>query len=266
MHEEFPTMGSGIRERLVGLCDAMGAHLEGLQDSKRRVSEAVHEIRKQGKALRAGMALVGMPRASVRAIGTVGRMLAGQRDAVSRLKTWQRLDWDDGPQGYNPAVRAVGAMLEKLAHAAGHRPPAEAVAWAQARINEVRLVLELCSEETLQAALPDGRRQLRKRLHKRMRHLSMRRRDAPAFHEARKALKAWLGAQELLGKTPDEVCIKLAELLGDENDLSALETWLTARGFSKGMAPGIWLRVNERHHQLRADVLQESSCWIPRLS
>ena len=259
MHEAMTAVNAGIRERLVGLCDAMGAHLHGLLGSKRRVSEAVHEIRKQGKALRAGMVLVGMPQACVRAIGTVGRMLAGQRDAVSRLKTWQRLGWDEEPQGLNPAVRAVGAMLEKLAHAAGRRPPAEAVAWAQARIDEARMVLASRSEETLQAAVPGGLRRLRKRLHKRMRQLGMRRRDAPAFHETRKALKAWLGAQELLDKPPDEACAKLAELLGDENDLSALETWLTARGFSKGMAPGIWLRVNERHHQLRADILQQSS-------
>jgi hypothetical protein len=250
--------GAGIRERLLGLCDAMAAHLNGLLDSKRRVAEVVHETRKLGKALRGGMTLVGMPKAGVQAVATVGRLLAGQRDAVSRLKTWQRLAWDGAPQGQDPAVLAVGAMLEKLAHSAGRRPPKEAVGWAAARLGEARSLLERQSEAALQAALPPGLRQLRKRVHKRMQCLGMRRRDAPAFHELRKALKALLGAQALLGKPPADDCVKLAELLGDENDLSALETWLNARGFSAGMAPGIWKRVSARHKQLRMGILEES--------
>ncbi|MEI6675420.1 MAG: CHAD domain-containing protein [Verrucomicrobiota bacterium] len=252
----MPPVDAGIRERLLALCDAMVAHLRGLRDSKRRVSETVHETRKLGKALRGGMTLVGMPKACVRAVATVARMLAGQRDAVSRLKTWQRLNWDEGPQGQDPAVLAVGAMLEKLAHSAGRKPPAEAVGWAEARLGEARALLERHSEAALQAALPRGLRRLRKRVHQRMQRLGLRRHHAPAFHEVRKALKAWLGALELLGEAPDDTCEKLAELLGDENDLSALETWLNARGFSKGMAPGVWSRVSARHQQLRISILE----------
>ena len=258
MQEVMTAVDAGMRERLLGLCDAMAAHLRGLRDPKRRVSETVHETRKLGKALRGGMTLVGMPKASVRAVATVARMLAGQRDAVSRLKTWQRLNWDEGPQGQDPAVQAVGAMLEKLAHSAGRRPPVEAVAWAEARLGEARSLLERHSEAALQAALPHGLHRLHRRVHKRLRLLGLRRRHAPAFHEGRKALKAWLGAQALLGETPDDACVKLAELLGDENDLSALETWLNARGFSKGMAPGVWSRVSVRHKQLRVGILEES--------
>ncbi|MCX6877422.1 MAG: CHAD domain-containing protein [Verrucomicrobia bacterium] len=255
MHEKEAAMGAGLRARLVGLCDAMEARLGGLLDSKRRVSEDVHEIRKLGKALRGGLALVGMPGATVRAVTGVGRLLAGQRDAVSRLKTWERLGWDEGPQGQDPAVRAVGALLGKLARSAGRRPPAEAVAWAQAKIGEVRQALARRTEDELQGKLPHGVRRLRRRVGKRMRRVGMQHRDAPAFHELRKALKAWLGTQALLGEPTDETCVTLAESLGDENDLSALETWLAAHGFSEELAPVVWQRVSDLHHKLRTQLV-----------
>jgi len=252
MHNAVAAMGSGIRERLLGLCEAMETRLHGLLDSKRRVAEDVHEIRKLGKALRGGLALVGMPEETLQAVTAVGRLLAGQRDAVSRLKTWQRLGWEERPEAEDPAVRAVTAMLEKLAHSAGRRPPQEAVAWAVARMGEVRSALAQLAEEQLQAKLPQGMCRLKQRMDKRVGKLGMRHRDEPAFHKARKALKAWLGAQTLMGEAADVVCVQLADLLGDENDLSALEAWLDARGFSKEVTPLLWQRVSELHHTLRA--------------
>ncbi|KAB2639467.1 MAG: CHAD domain-containing protein [Verrucomicrobia bacterium] len=251
MHEAVTAMGGGMRERLLGLCDEMDARLHGLLDSKHRVAEGVHQIRKTGKALRGGLALVGMPRVTLAAVTAVGRLLAGQRDAVSRLKTWQRLGWDDRPEVEDPAVIAIGPMLEKLAHAAGRRPPPEAVAWAVARIATVRAALAGQHEKALLANLPQGLRRLRRRLAKQLRKLSLRHRDEPAFHKARKALKAWLGAQTLMGNAADKSCARLAELLGDENDLSALKAWLQARGFSKPVAPRVWQLLRERHRTLR---------------
>ncbi len=254
MHMAVAAMGPGLRERLVGLCDAMEARLHGLRDSKRRVVDDVHEIRKLGKALRGGLALVGMDRPSLRAVAAIGRLLAGPRDAVSCLKTWRHLGWDDAQSEVEiPAVRAVTAMLEKLAHSAGRRPPQEAVAWAVARIDEVRAALAGQTEAGLLEKLPHGVRRLRRRMDKRLGKLGMRRRDAPAFHQARKAVKAWLGAQALLGEPADDTCVQLAALLGDENDLSALEDWLNARGFSKAVTPLMWRRLGELHHTLRAD-------------
>ena len=244
-----------MRGHLLGLCDSMDACLRSLLDSKRRVAEGVHDTRKLGKALRGGLALVGMPRATLAAVTAVGRMLAGQRDAVSRLKTWQRLGWDNAPQAEVDTLTAVTAMLEKLAHSAGRKPPQEAVAWAVAHIATVRAALVPQSEESLLEALPEGLRRLKRRLAKRLRKLGMRHRDEPAFHEARKGVKAWLGAQTLMGQTADSNCLHLAELLGDENDLSALEAWLKARGFSKPMAPLMWRHLHERHHTVRIHCL-----------
>ena len=255
MHEAVATTGNGMRERLLDLCDAMETRLLGLLDSKRRVAEGVHEIRKVGKALRGGLALVGMPRATLGAVTAVGRLLAGQRDAVSRMKTWQRLGWEDRLDVEDPAVSAVTAMMEKLAHSARRRPPQQAVAWAVARIATVRAALAGQSEEALLANLPQGMRRLRQRLTKQLGKLGLRHRDEPAFHKARKALKAWLGAQALMGDDVNSRCGRLAELLGDENDLSALEAWLNARGFCEPLAPRIWLHLGERHRALRADCL-----------
>jgi len=253
MHEIVAAMGSGIRERLVGLCDAIDTRLFGLLDSKRRVADDVHEIRKFGKALRGGLVLVGMPGTSLRAVTAVGRLLSAPRDAVSYLKTWHRLGWQERPEGDDAAVRAVTAMLEKLAHSAGRRPPPEAVAWAVGRIAEVRAALAGQSEEALLEHLPQGLCRLQQRVAKRLLKLGMQPRQHPAFHQARKALKAWLGAQALLGQLADDACVHLADLLGDENDLSALEAWLNARGFSQEMAPLLWQRVSELHHTLRLD-------------
>ncbi len=255
MHEVQAVTESSMRGHLLGLCNSMDACLLGLLDSKRRVAEGVHETRKVGKALRGGLALVGMPRATLGAVTAVGRMLAGQRDAVSRLKTWQRLGWEDAPQAEADTISAVTAMLEKLAHSAGRKPPQEAVAWAVAHIATVRAALVPRSEESLLEALPQGLRRLKRRLAKRLCKLGMRRSDEPAFHEARKGLKAWLGAQILLGQTANSDCLHLAELLGDENDLSALEAWLKARGFSKPMAPLMWRHLHERHHTVRIHCL-----------
>ena len=245
-------MGSGMCERLLGLCDAMEARLHGLLDSKRRVAEDVHEIRKAGKALRGGLALVGMPSATLGCVTAVGRLLAGQRDAVSRLKTWKCLGWEDRAEAEDPAVRAISALLDKLAHSAGRRPPLEAVDWAVARIATVRAELAGQSEEMLLAKVPQGLRRLRRRVAKRLRKLGPRHRDEPSFHTARKALKAWLGAQALMGNAAAEDCTRLASLLGDENDLSALEAWLHARGFGKQVAPLVWQRLRRRHRTLRA--------------
>ena len=68
------------------------------------------------------------------------------------------------------------------------------------------------------------------------------------FHDARKALKAFIGVAGFLPERAEPLDPKLAEiadLLGDVNDSATLSDWLTAHGFSEKFAPGVWKLVKK---------------------
>ena len=88
------------KDRLAGGCDTMRQRLHGLLDAKGRVAEEVHAIRKLGKSLRGGFSLFRLEKSAALEIQAIGRLLAGPRDAVSRLKTWNKLGWVGDPQGF----------------------------------------------------------------------------------------------------------------------------------------------------------------------
>jgi hypothetical protein len=80
------------------------------------------------------------------------------------------------------------------------------------------------------------------------------------FHDARKALKAYLGALGFMPEgliTPDPILADLPELLGDENDLATLSEWLEKHGFTAELVPDLWNKLKERRHHLRSEVIGE---------
>jgi hypothetical protein len=86
------------------------------------------------------------------------------------------------------------------------------------------------------------------------------------FHEARKAVKALLGAVGFL--PADTISIdphyeKLAELLGDENDLATLSDWLEAHGFSQRFVPDLWLTLDHAIQKLRRHVIRDLAKLSP---
>jgi hypothetical protein len=242
------------REQLTGGCDRMEHLLHGLLDTRGRIAEEVHATRKLGKSLRGGFALFGLGKSSSREIQAIGRLLSGPRDAVSRLSTWKKVAW----HGDAEAAAAIGALLEQLTHSAARRPPPETIAWCVERVYSARRKLEQLPPASLAEQIAVGLGKLDKQVIKRCRKLDHAGKED--FHDARKALKAYLGALGFMPEglvTPDPILAELPELLGDENDLATLSEWLEKHGFTAELVPGLWTTLKDRRHHLRSKVIGE---------
>ncbi len=237
-------------------CDTMERLLAGLLDSKGRVAEEVHAIRKLGKSLRGGFSLFGLRKSSAQEIQAIGRLLSGPRDAVSRLGTWQKIGWDEDAA----AVSAICGLLDQQTHSAARRPPPETIAWCHERVVAARENLLAVPPENLAAHLTAGIQKLGKQVVKRCRKLNDP--SEEDFHDTRKSLKAYLGA---LGFLPEEAAAPqpemagLAELLGDENDLATLSTWLEEHGFTSRFVPGLWKKMKASRQKLRKQAMADAT-------
>lgn len=228
--------------------------LHGLLDSKGRVGEEVHAIRKLGKSLRGGFSLFRL-KDSADEIQAIGRLLAESRDAVSRLNTWQKLGWNDDPT----VASAVHGLLDQQTHSAARRPPPEMIAWCVARVSIARQALTDLPAGDLETTLARGLNKLYQQVRKRCLHLNHR--DETHFHEARKALKAYLGALDFLPEgtvTPEPEMAAIADLLGDENDIATLSDWLTDHGFTPKFAPSLWQSLKDHRRKLQKQAVADS--------
>ena len=256
---EMPDQATALaaRQRLLHDCEEMKRMLHGLLDSKGRVAEEIHAIRKLGKSLRGGFALFGLGKSAASQIQAIGRLLAGPRDAVSRFNTWNKLGWVGEPR----ACTAIAGLLEQQTHSAARRPPPEAIDWCAARVDASCAELLALPENTLAGRCSGGLDKLRRKLRKRFKDLDHGREED--FHEARKALKAWLGALGFLpDRSPaaDSSPLKLADWLGDENDLATLGIWLDEHGFTGRFEPGLWQCLSAERQRLQDKTAAESKC------
>lgn len=236
---------SEVRARLVAECLAMEESLRGLLHPNAHVTDETHALRKKGKSLRGGLVLLRVPKSAARAVGAVGKLLGAPRDSVSRRTTWRRLDLEGGSHAEEASVAAIGALLDMHAKSAARRPPPVAVEWAETRLRHARAALAAIPEEDLEKRVRKGRKALARRLAKRLKAVGQDP-GAVELHEARKAIKAWLGALHHLGEEPEKELIDYAEVLGDVNDLHVLATWLAVHGFSEGSSPIPWRALEER--------------------
>lgn len=233
----------------------MKKQLRGLLDSQGKVADEVHALRKLGKSLRGGFSLFRLEKSAALEIQAIGRLLSGPRDAVSRLSTWHKLAWT----GDDKVTMAIGGLLDQQTHSAARRPPLATVDWCIERVDVAQGALLVLPTEDLAATITKGLEKLEKRTLKRCRNLSHR--EPEDFHEARKAVKALLGAGAFL---PDGVIsldpryLGLAEMLGDENDLSTLSTWLNRHGFTPKFAPELWKKLKEARHNLQRLAIKEA--------
>lgn len=246
-------------DQLTRGCDSMEHFLNGLLDSKGRVAEEVHAIRKLGKSLRGGFSLFGL-KDSAKEIQAIGRLLSGPRDAVSRLSTWGKLGWDEDP--FSSA--AILGLLDQQTHSAARRPPLETIAWCVERVAAAKKSLVDLPPETLAERIATGAGKLRKQVTKRCKKLD--RNGEEDFHDARKALKAYLGALGFLPEGSfalDPKMSELAEILGDENDLATLSTWLDEHGFTDYFVPGLWVKLGTSRHKLRKQAVRDAAKLVP---
>ncbi len=85
------------------------------------------------------------------------------------------------------------------------------------------------------------------------------------FHDARKALKAYLGALAFL---PDgafrhhPAMVELTEILGDENDLTTLSHWLEIHGFTVEFASDLWLKIDKSRKLLQQRAMLEAALLV----
>ena len=223
--------------------------LVGLADAADQSAARVHELRKLGKTLRGGFALFGL-RASSRSIQAVGRLLAGRRDAVSRRNTWRKLGWDADAE----VCAAVEGLLEDHVIQAATAPPPAALDWGLARVRVARDGLRDWQGDA--ASLEASLRRLRNRSRRLCGRLDHRSPDD--FHEARKALKAWLGAAGMVPRhplQPGQADHDLADLLGDENDLATLTAWLDGHGFTRAVSPELRKSLKKARRRIQREAI-----------
>lgn len=249
---EATTEFDGARAALIGACEEMKKRLVGLTDSHGRIADEIHLLRKLGKRLRGGLAIIGEAKPCLRWIAVIGRMLGGTRDANVRVKTWHSLGVSSPATGAVEA--AIIGLLELEADAATRRPPQGVIDWSLAAVQQVQSRIEACSVEDLAKRAEKGTTHLSRRLKKRLKR-TLERVDNEDFHETRKAAKAWLGGMALVapglslpGKEETE---KLASNLGDENDLEVLAQWLNSRGFTQATAKAAWKVLRKRQEKIR---------------
>jgi CHAD domain-containing protein len=243
---------SGARTALIAACEEMEARLRGLLDSHGRVADEIHQLRKLGKRLRGGLAMIGEPKPCVRLIPVIGRMLGGSRDAVVRAKTWRSLGVDSTVTG---AVEiAIRDLLDLESDASTRKPPQGVIDWSLAAVGQVKARLESHSPEEVAGKAAEGASLLRRRLKRRLKR-ALERVENEDFHECRKAAKAWLGGMSIVAPEhplpAKEETEKLSGSLGDENDLEVLATWLTSRGFSPTTAKPAWKVLRKRQEKIR---------------
>lgn len=246
-------------ERLATECETMKGLLLGLLDSKGKVANEVHAIRKLGKSLRGGFSLFRLDKSSSLEIQAIGRLLSAPRDAVSRYGTWNKLAWADDPV----VSEAIARLLEQQTFSAARRPPRETIDWCLARVDAGLDGLQQLPDGNLTGILTKGMKRLKKRAFKRCGKLYQQ--SEEDFHEARKSVKALLGAAGFL---PEGVLVvhpkfhDLAEYLGDENDLATLSVWLRGHGFTERFAPDLWATLKETRRKLQKRVISD----VPKLS
>jgi hypothetical protein len=256
MCAETPLNAGQTRERLAMGCEQMKQLLEGLLDSKGKVAEEIHAIRKLGKSLRGGFSLFRLGKSAAMEIQAIGRLLSGPRDAVSRFNTWNKLRWTGEPA----LATAIGGLLEQQTHSAARRPPPETIAWSLARVDVAAGELQALPEEDLAERIAKGLVKLERKAVSHCRKLDHRAEED--FHEARKALKAWTGALGFLHEGTvkvEPVLHELAELLGDENDLATLSLWLEEHGFTKRFAPDLWRAISASRRRLQRKVIKDGA-------
>ncbi len=250
----FPdSVASFARERISGGCDTLREQLQGLLDNKGRVEEEVHAIRKLGKSVRGGFTLCCLEKSAAREIQAVGRLLSGPRDAVTRWHTWEKLAWDGG----KPLAAAIAGLLEQQTHSAARRPPPETIAWCVDRVGTAQQALQDVPTDEFPERLGKGLGKLHGRFIQRCARLEQG--VETDFHEARKAVKAWLGAVGFLpvGVIPAHPPMdELAEWLGHENDLAILSVWLEDHGFNQRFAPGLWKTLRTARRGLQRKIVK----------
>ena len=249
-----------IRERLAAGCATMKDLLAGLLDAKGKVAEEVHAIRKLGKSLRGGFSLFRLENSAALEIQAIGRLLSGPRDAVSRFNTWNKLAWDGDP----PVAAAIGLLLEQQTHSAARRPPPETIGWCVVRVDEALGELQKLPAGELPQLVSKGFKKLTRRAQKRCRKLDHR--SEEDFHEARKAVKALLGAAGLLPEgalASAATYHDLADMLGDENDLATLSLWLDEHGFTRRFAPDLWKTLKSARRKLQSKAIHEFGKLAP---
>ena len=252
MSSEEPTNPPGPRSALIAACVEMERLLGGLNDSHGKVADEIHQLRKLGKRLRGGLAMCGEAKPCLRWIAVIGRMLGGSRDATVRARTWHKLEPGEAPAGSVEA--AIGALLDLEASAANRRPPQAVIDWSQAALGQVVSRLAARGDEEMAESAVAGVVRLERQLRKRLKRTLERVRNED-FHDCRKAAKAWLGGLSMVlpevevpGAAEAE---KLAENLGEENDLEVLAAWLTGRGFTPATAGAVWKTLRKRQEKIR---------------
>lgn len=256
MSTEISTDAGQTRERLATSCEHMKQLLHGLLDSKGKVAEEIHAIRKHGKSLRGGFSLFCLGKSASLEIQAIGRLLSAPRDAVSRFQTWSKLGWSADPV----IAAAIGGLLEQQTHSAARRPPPETIAWCIARVDAAAGKLQALPEDDLAERITKGLTKLERKAISRCSKLDHRTEED--FHEARKALKAWVGAISFLHEgtvKAEPILHELAEFLGDENDLATLSLWLKEHGFTEGFAPDLWQAIATSRRRLQRKVIKDGA-------
>lgn len=239
------------RDQLLERCHEMQDRIVAVNAPGADVPREVHAIRQLGKALRGGFAAFQLEKTAAAEIQAIGRLFSEPRDTVSRLNTWKHLVWVDAPE----ISSAVGCLLARQVSQSAHQPPHEAMQWCLTRADLARKCLSDVSEKQLRARCRKGIKRISANLAKQSAPLINSKKTE--HHEARKAIKAWLGACQVF---PDHLLLAdpaleaIADSLGRENDLFTLGAWLRRHGFTRRLVPSLWKQIDLKGTKLRRKI------------
>ncbi|HUG99394.1 MAG TPA: CHAD domain-containing protein [Gammaproteobacteria bacterium] len=255
--DETPAPG-GVGETLA---QRLGRCIERLEDPSLQPAWVVHEVRKDLKRTRALLRLCGevLPtRRLEKRCGAAGRQLAPLRDADAAGETVARLRLRADARQLE-ALEAVAQWFARrhatLAGAPGlARPIAMAVAGELRGV--ARDVQALPFERVDAAALDAGLADAWAETANAFRHVAAKP-VLPRFHDFRKAVKRELHQRELSGRPPDRMeratLKKLADVLGELQDLDVLRDTLRAAGRWRGPVRGL---VRQTISELKARAIR----------
>lgn len=249
---DSPNEFSGARVALIAACEEMDGLLNGLVDSKGRIVDEIHQVRKAGKRLRGALTIIGEPKPCVRWLAVIGKMLGESRDATVRVQVWRDLGFDQ--PGPNSVEAVIASVLALEADAARRCPTREVVEWARSAVTQLKNRLEARSDEEIAEDAEVGADKLYRQLRKRLKRTYQRSRDAD-FQECRKVIIEWTGGMSLIAPNlelpGEDEAARLSENLGEESDLEVLAQWMTKRGFSSAIAGAAWKVLRKRQEKVR---------------
>lgn len=234
---------AALADRLRPVLAECRRELQALSAGGQDAGANIHFLRKNSKRLRGGLEMLGADKPALAELRDLGRLLSMSRDALVRVQTQRALVDKLGPDlATDPDFEVARRQLEFEARLSG-TPPTPTRRFVRARLDAVQAWLDAARFDD-PAVVARRMDRLVARATQRIGRLADKPKRIDAYHDARKAAKALLGAAQFLFDPPGASQAReihrldqLGEDFGWIQDLCVLQHWLNARGLGPERLP-----------------------------